>query len=55
MKRSDTEVNHVLGLWFPLPHNLALLAELLLTNNNSSIDIYSYTRQVFSLSLVWTY
>jgi tetratricopeptide (TPR) repeat protein len=55
VKRSDTEINHVLGLWLPLPHNLALLAELLLTNNDSSISVYSYSRHVLSISLVWTY
>jgi tetratricopeptide (TPR) repeat protein len=55
VKRSDTEVNHAVGLWLPLPHNLALLAELLLTNNNSNVDVFTYDRHVLSLSLVWTY
>jgi tetratricopeptide (TPR) repeat protein len=55
VKRSDTEVNHALSLWLPLPHNLALLAELLVTNNSSNLDVFTYNRQVVSLSLVWTY
>lgn len=53
--RSDTEINHTLGLWLPLPHNLALAADLLLTRNDSNLDVFAYDRQVVSLSLVWTY
>jgi hypothetical protein len=55
VKRSDTELNHTLGLWLPLPHNLALSAELLFTRNDSNIDVFTYDRQVLGLSLVWTY
>lgn len=55
VQRSDTEVNQTLGLWLPLPYNLALAAELLLTNSDSNIDVFTYDRQVLSLSLVWTY
>ena len=55
VERSDTEINHILGVWLPLPHNLALAVELLLTRNDSNIDVFTYDRQVVSLSLVWTY
>lgn len=55
VKRSDKEINHALGLWLPLPHNLALSAELLFTTNDSNINVFTYDRQVLSISLVWTY
>lgn len=55
VKRDDREVVHVVRGELPLPHHLTLAAEAQLTDNESNLAIFDYTRNVFSLVLSWTY
>lgn len=54
-KRYDKELNHIVRVEVPLPASLTLAAEYLNTTNHSNLDVFDYTRRVYSLSLSWTY
>jgi tetratricopeptide (TPR) repeat protein len=55
VKRSDTEMNHVVALALPLPGSLTLLAEFQATIADSNLDLFTFDRNFFSLSLIWSY
>jgi hypothetical protein len=54
-RRQDTEFTNIARAELPLPRNLTLSAEYQSTVNNSNIDIFEYTRNVYSLILSWNY
>ena len=53
--RQDQELTNILRAELPLPANFTLAAEYLVTRDFSNIEVYSYLRNVVSLSLVWSY
>lgn len=55
MTRADTEQTHAVRLEQPLPHNLTLSAEYLGARSRSNLDVFTITRNTFSLLLTWTY
>ena len=55
LERSDEEFNNTFRLELPLPWNFTLAGEYQLTDNASNIQVFDYSRSVFSLVLSWTY
>ncbi len=53
--RSDTEYNHVLALTVPLPWSLSLVTQYQFTDARSNLDLFTYTRNVVYVLLIWTY
>jgi len=53
--RKDKEYTSILGAIIPLPHNLNFLLEWQRIWDNSNLAVFSYTRNVVSGTLVWTY
>jgi tetratricopeptide (TPR) repeat protein len=54
-KRKDTEQTHVVRVEQPLPHNLTLAAEYQAILAHSNLAIFSFNRNVYSLTLSWQY
>lgn len=54
-RRHDTEVNHTFRVAVPLPWNLTLTAEYLKIDNHSTLDVFTFSRNVTSLTLSWSY
>lgn len=54
-RRYDKEFNHTVRVEVPLPAGFTLAGEYLNTNANSNLDVFDYTRNVFSLTLSWNY
>ena len=55
LRRHDEEINNVFRAEVPLPRNFTLAGEYQLTHNNSNIQVFDYSRSVFSLILSWAY
>jgi hypothetical protein len=55
VKREDIQYNHLVQLVDELPYNFSLIFQYQYLRNDSNIDIYDYTKNVFSLILNWTY
>jgi tetratricopeptide (TPR) repeat protein len=55
LERYDREFNHNVRVEAPLPYNLTLVGEYLRTDAHSNLDVFDYTRNVWTLSLNWTY
>ena len=53
--RQDQEMTNVVRAELPLPSNFTLAAEYQVTRDWSNIEVYSYLRNVVSLSLIWSY
>jgi tetratricopeptide (TPR) repeat protein len=53
--RQDQELTNTLRVELPLPRNFTLAAEYLLARDFSNVEVYSYLRNVASLSLIWSY
>jgi len=53
--RQDQEMTNIVRAELPLPANFTLAAEYLVTRDFSNIEVYSYLRNVVSLSLIWSY
>lgn len=53
--RYDREQNHIVGLSVPLPRDFTLLLEYQATIARSNLDVFTFDRNFFSLSLVWSY
>jgi tetratricopeptide (TPR) repeat protein len=54
-ERADTEQTHTFRIEQPLPWGLTLSAEWLASIARSTLPIFSYNRNVYSLSLSWQY
>lgn len=55
VERQDDEQTHVLRADLSLPGNFTLSGDYQATLNNTSIPVFSYKRNVFTLSLSWQY
>ena len=55
IKRRDQEVNNIFRLELPLPQRFTLAGEYQVTHNRSDIQVFDYSRSVFSLILSWNY
>jgi tetratricopeptide (TPR) repeat protein len=53
--RQDQEMTNIVRAELPLPANFTLAAEYQVTRDWSNIEVYSYLRNVVSLSLIWSY
>jgi len=53
--RQDQEMTNIVRVELPLPASFTLAAEYLVTRDFSNIEVYSYLRNVVSLSLIWSY
>ena len=54
-RRRDEEITNVLRAEVPLPASLTLAGEYQSTMGRSNLEIFDYTRNVFSLVLSWSY
>jgi hypothetical protein len=54
-RRRDEEITNVLRAELPLPASLTLAAEYQTTRGYSNLEVFDFTRNVFSLVLSWTY
>ncbi len=54
-RRQDNEYTHVVGFTLPLPHNLTLAGEYQRTVSRSNLAVFSFNRNVVSLSVSWAY
>jgi tetratricopeptide (TPR) repeat protein len=54
-ERRDSEYSHVARIDVPLTHGLTLGLDYLGTVARSNLDVFSYTRDVYTLSLSWQY
>jgi tetratricopeptide (TPR) repeat protein len=54
-RRRDEEFTAVFRAELPLPHRLTLGAEYQRAVNHSNLEVFEYTRNVFSLILTWSY
>ncbi|MBI4607937.1 MAG: tetratricopeptide repeat protein [Candidatus Rokubacteria bacterium] len=54
-ERFDTESTHMVGLTLPLPYDLTLAAEYQRIVSRSNLAVFSFDRNVVSLSLIWSY
>lgn len=55
VRRRDREYTSVLGAVLPLPYNLSFALEWQRIWDDSNIAVFSYTRNVVSGTLIWTY
>ena len=55
VKRRDWEYTSLLGIAVPLPYGLTFGLDWQRIWDNSNLDIFSYTRNVVSATLTWTY
>jgi tetratricopeptide (TPR) repeat protein len=55
VKRRDREYTSILGAVLPLPYNMNFALEWQRIWDNSNLDVFTYTRNVVSATLVWTY
>jgi tetratricopeptide (TPR) repeat protein len=53
--RQDQEMTNIVRAELPLPANFTVAAEYQVTRDWSNIEVYSYLRNVVSLSLIWSY
>jgi len=53
--RQDQEITNVVRAELPLPRNFTLAAEYQVTRVFSNIEVFAYTRNVASVSLIWSY
>jgi len=53
--RQDQEMTNILRAELPLPANFTLAAEYLVTRDFSNIEVFSYIRNVATVSLIWSY
>lgn len=54
-KRDDIQQTHLVQLIKPLPHNFSLTAQYQGIRNESSIPLYDYTKNSWTMLLTWTY
>lgn len=54
-KREDIQQTHLVQLTKPLPNNFSLTAQYQGIRSQSSIPLYDYSKNVFSLIVTWTY
>jgi len=54
-KRQDDEIVHVLRAELPLPRNVTLAGEYQASRTHSNIELFDFSRNVFSLVLSWSY
>lgn len=55
VERADTEQTHVMRIEKPLPYSLTLSAEYQASISRSSVPVFSFNRNVYSLILSWQY
>ncbi len=54
-KRKDDELTHVFRVEQPLPRNLTLAAEYQAIIARSNLPVFSFNRNVYSLTLAWQF
>ena len=54
-RRYDAELTHTVRAELPLSGSLTLAAEYLRTDDNSNLAVFAYARNVYSLTLSWSY
>lgn len=54
-KRDDIQQTHLVQLIKPLPHNFSLTAQYQGIRSESSIPLYDYTKNSWTMLLTWTY
>ena len=54
-ERADTEQTHVLRVEQPLPQSLTLALEWQASIARSNLPVFSFNRNVYSLTLSWQY
>jgi len=54
-ERYDEEIVNIFRAELPLPSNLTLAAEFQATRTHSNIEVFDFSRNVFSLVLSWSY
>ena len=54
-KRQDDEIVHVLRAELPLPRNVTLAGEYQASRTHSNIELFDFSRNLFSLVLSWSY
>jgi tetratricopeptide (TPR) repeat protein len=54
-ERFDTEFNNILGVVIPLPWNFTFSIEYQSTRAYSNLDVFSFSRNVVSGVLIWSY
>lgn len=54
-ERADAEQTHALGFTVPLPWNLWLSGDVLAIYSRSNLDVFTYHRRVYSLTLGWSF
>ena len=54
-QRYDIEQDILFQLSKPLPHNLTAALQYKSIRNASSVPVYAYTKNIFTLLLTWTY
>jgi hypothetical protein len=55
VRRRDREYTSIAGIVIPLPYKLSALIEWQRIWDDSNLDVFRYTRNVVSATLVWTY
>jgi hypothetical protein len=55
VRRKDTEVTHLVGLAWPLPYGLTFALDVQLAQDRSNLDVFTFTRNVVTGALIWTY
>jgi hypothetical protein len=55
VRRRDREYTSIVGVVIPLPYRLSALIEWQRIWDDSNLDVFRYTRNVASATLVWTY
>jgi tetratricopeptide (TPR) repeat protein len=55
MRRKDTEYTNMVTLFKEFPRNITVALEYLYDKVNSNIELFSYTRNVITLSVNWRY
>jgi tetratricopeptide (TPR) repeat protein len=53
--RADTEITQVFGLTVPLPRGLSLAWQYQLTDVHSNLSLFTYSRNINSVFVIWTY
>lgn len=54
-ERSDHEYSHIARIEMPLPKNFTLSLDYQATNQRSNLAVFTYRRNVYTLSLSWQY